>query len=210
MLLRILGEVLSPYLEEYQPIFTFDACRAHYGVPVWHAWAEAKLWPLVVPAKLTWLLQALDTHAFAAFKVRVQRLFQDARLDGLDDSDVVKTVIICVVRAIHEVFDGKDWAKAFASNGISNQQRDVSSRVVRQLGGVAPPILIPKNRPTLEQLQACFPKKTRLPIAALFRPLSNPVQQAGASSSSSNVVPPTVWPIAFRTRSRTRSARIEL
>ena len=179
---------------------------------MWPVWTNARLWPIVIPARLTWLLQALDTHAFAAFKVRIQRLFQDARLGALDGTDILKTLLTVVVRAIHEVFDYNDWSKPFASNGMSHQQRRVSARVKTHLGLAGHAIIIPKTRPSVEQLKKCFPRRAHVPVGALFRPLvasSRPGAVAAVDPSGHHSSAPShsVWPIAFRTRSRLTALR---
>ena len=57
-LLKALAAVLAPYLDELQPIFLMDACKVHITQAVLQACWAGKLWPVLVPARLTWLLAA--------------------------------------------------------------------------------------------------------------------------------------------------------
>ena len=74
-LLKLLKRALKPYVHSHQPILLFDSLKAHFSSHVWRMWRSGGFWPIVVPPKMTWALQPLDTHAFASFKVRLQRLF---------------------------------------------------------------------------------------------------------------------------------------
>ena len=51
----------------------FDAVPLHLADEVMRELATAGIWYLVIPARLTWLLQPLDAHAFA----NMQALPQD-------------------------------------------------------------------------------------------------------------------------------------
>lgn len=45
---------------------------------VFEACVELRLWPAVVPAKCTWLLQPLDTHVFRSFKTQLRKDYHAA------------------------------------------------------------------------------------------------------------------------------------
>ena len=66
-IVRRLAAVLAPYTATVQPILFLDAVRLHTTPRVLRACATAGIWPIVVPALMTWLLQPLDTDAFLPF-----------------------------------------------------------------------------------------------------------------------------------------------
>ena len=73
---RIIGwlaAAVAPF-PTLQPILLMDALKQHFSASVLRACARVRIWPLLVPARLTWLLQPLDTHAFARYKVRSNRV----------------------------------------------------------------------------------------------------------------------------------------
>jgi hypothetical protein len=76
---RRLAAVLAPHTATVQPILFLDAVRLHTTPRVLRACATAGIWPIVVPALMTWLLQPLDTDAFLPFKQRLRELYQSAR-----------------------------------------------------------------------------------------------------------------------------------
>ena len=172
-------------------------------------WLRAELWPLVVSAKMTSKLQPLDTHAFAAFKLRLQRLFQDARIDNFDAFDILGALLKSIIGAIQQVLEARDWSSAFSNNGLTHRQMKLGSRVKAEIGGkVVKRGAVPDSKPTVEQLALCFPKRTRVPETALFRPLiSKPkafpgVLAASSAASPQDLTSEGVWPIALRTRGR--------
>ena len=63
-IMRLIAQALQPFSHEWQPVLMLDAYRAHIGARVFNAGVRYKLWLLVVPAGMTWLLQVLDTHVF--------------------------------------------------------------------------------------------------------------------------------------------------
>ena len=208
-ILGLLREALAQYRDTHQVIFVFDAYKPHFGWAVWPMWLRAELWPLVVSAKMTSKLQPLDTHAFAAFKLRLQRLFQDARVDNFDAFDILGALLKSIIGAIQQVLEAKDWSSAFSNNGLTHRQRKLGNQVKSEIGGrVVKRGAVPDSKPTVEQLALCFPKRTRVPETALFRPLiSKPnafpgVLAASSAASPQDLTSTGVWPIALRTRGR--------
>ena len=207
---KFLGVAMAPYAEEYQVVLYFDAYKAHLAPVVWSACAAARIIPVVIPARLTWLLQPLDAHVFAAFKVRLQREYQTARLDNPDGVCGVCELLLAVRRAIAEVLEGRSWAHAFQHTGFGADQGGISLRVLGQVG-VQLPLAIPSTRPSDDQVQSCLPEKMRVNIAAMFKELSAkpalPAVSSGGSSASSGhaLMAFGCDYIAMNTRSRTRA-----
>ena len=120
-------------------------------------------------------------------------------------------VVRSVICSIQQVLESKQWATAFDDNGFTQRQHALGRTAAANIGGSVISAAIPHTRPTLAQLQLCFPKRTRVPEVHLFSPLLWPVSAshavATAPSSSSGVHVgsslPGAWPIALRTRSRT-------
>lgn len=166
-LVRLLGETLRPYMGGAQPFLVFDASRAHVTRDVFRACAAARLWSLLIPAKLTWLLQPLDTHAFLPYKVHLQKEYQEARVGIADGVVRMADLLRCVHAAMERVIRGRAWAVSFERDGFGLGQLGVSQRVLAHLGLEAPPT-ISSLRPSLEQLQRCFPKRAQVPEAQIW------------------------------------------
>ena len=150
-----------------QIILFFDAFRAHWTSRALNAMARLKIMPCVIPAKLTCILQPLDTHIFGPFKhwlrVRCQQGQTQKESGKLDAELLVK----CVCHCIQEVLEGRSWQKAFLDTGLSGDQASVSQRVLAQIGLHALPSISCKI-PELHHLQVIFPGNSIIPIGSIF------------------------------------------
>ena len=75
--IRLLGTVLRARAPDALPILSMDAVRLHLGERVLRECARWGIRVVVVPAKLTWLLQQLDTHVFAKMKRALRDAYQE-------------------------------------------------------------------------------------------------------------------------------------
>ena len=192
-IVRRLAAALAPYMADFQPLLLFDAARPHVPYVVFDACARVGVWPILVPAKMTWLLQPLDTHAFLIYKIYLQKAYQAARVRAACGDINLAELLPCVYDAIDSVLVGRPWAAAFDDDGFSPGQAGVSQRVSVKLHIVAPPAST--IRPTLEQLRCCFPRRTRVPASAIWRPFAHPVVMASAAAAGP-VAGPAAEPVA--------------
>ena len=63
-ILERLARILELLLEQDQPALLLDALPAHLAPKALRAVAKAGIWIVVAPAKLMFLVQLADTHAF--------------------------------------------------------------------------------------------------------------------------------------------------
>ena len=63
-----LGRILQPFQDRFEFIVLWDAHKAHVHWRHFVLAGRYKMRLVVVPARLTWLMQPLDTHAFGLFK----------------------------------------------------------------------------------------------------------------------------------------------
>lgn len=166
-IIRWLSAALAPVRGDRRVILLFDACRMHLGAPVFRACAAQNIKPVVVPAQMTWLLQPLDTHAFYAYKVHLQKAYQARRIASDSGTVGLAELLGSVSTAIQDVLCTRDWGHAFDGNGFSNGQTDVSSRVTSALGLLVSPA-VAASKPTAEQVAACFPRRSRVPTDAIW------------------------------------------
>ena len=175
----LLGAAVAPYLDRCQPIMLLDGLQQHIHRTVLSACVAARIWPIVVPAKMTWLLQPLDTHAFLRYKAHLQRVHQAASARAPDGVVSLGGFVDCIYTAIREVLDVGRWASAFDADGFGIGQGGVSCRVRAQLQLEAP-LAINSERPTLVQLQSCFPKRAAVPTLTIWSPFDPPVARGAA------------------------------
>ena len=156
-LIKALAAVLAPYLDELQPIFLMDACKVHIAQAVLQACWAGKLWPILVPARLTWLLQPCDTHAFLRYKEVLKAEYQAARASTSDGQLNVGQFLGALYATIRSTLQGRRWALAFDEDGFGQGQSSLSSFALRQLEYERPPF-VSNALPNADQVQLCLPK----------------------------------------------------
>ena len=135
-----------------------------------------------VPAKLTWLLQPLDTHAFARFKVFIGCEYrQEIMRNGHCE---LAAMLRIVARAVRKILQGVAWSSAFDGNGFGKGQREVRKTILEVLDRETA-VGASSQLPTLDQFLLMFPRRTLLPLADLLschrgRPVGGPVPAAKA------------------------------
>ena len=176
-IVALLHAALLPFYDRYQPILLMDACRVHLQESLAQSCAARMLWLVIVPAKLTWLLQPCDTHCFQRYKAYLKAAYQRLRI--ANDTGEVSTVefISAVCDAIRYVLQARRWAAAFEQDGWGLRQAAVSSYVLRQLEVQAAP-QVGAARPSLDVLQRCYPTGARAPMSWLMRPMEPAAQAA--------------------------------
>jgi len=156
-LIRVLGLVLAQHVPaNWQPIFMMDCAKIHLQGNVFEALQDNGIWPLVVPARLTWLLQPLDTAGFHKFKMYVRRL----AANFFDPNGVEKPVVSMVryvVEAIRKVLQGTRWASVFEANGFGNVDGDLTTMIKTELRVRCMPLVHPAL-PSERALKVMWPR----------------------------------------------------
>ena len=192
-IVRALKVALAPHLGSLQIVLVMDTARVH--VAALDGCRAEGVWTVFVPARLTWLLQPLDTNAFGLFKFVLQQAYQRARASsGERPGRPVAAIIQCVCDAVRRVLQGHRWADAFDGDGYGQRQARLSARVKRALD-LPSGLAIPSTRPSAEQIGHCFPRRARLPLGLFWAPFD--AAPAG----------PDAAPTLARGRGRGRAAR---
>jgi len=168
---RMLAEVLRPHLGQFQPVLTMDCCKVHLHRSIVMTCNAVGVWLVVVPAKLTWLLQPCDTHAFQPFKLALRASYQARRAGHAAGELGINEFLECVYEAIRTVLQGRRWGPAFDADGFGGRQAAVSTRVLRQMGLDHLPA-VPSTEPSAGQIAACMPRRSRVPAASFLRPFA--------------------------------------
>lgn len=190
VIIRLLGMILAPVLDRYQPVLMFDAVGLHLAAEVMEELTLARLWYVVIPARLTFLLQPLDTHGFAKYKRHLKKRFQD-RLAGPEDSNVTEHMVGLVVETIRVVLQGNRWAHAFTSNGLDGHQSGVSTYIKNNLEFEMLPPYLP-TRPSLAHLRVCWPRNRVPDAAVVYQPM--PAAEPDVEMLALPGVPPAILP----------------
>jgi len=167
-LLRALREALNPVLSQRKVILSADAFRAHLTKPVFRAAADCGFFYFLIPSKMTWALQPLDTHVFAVFKRCLAERAQSVVASSESGKLTRPQLIAAVSHTVDVILARKCWRGAFVDCGLTGAQDTVSPRTLSKLGAASPP---PSGRglSSLEMLMDICPGRADIPIDDDFR-----------------------------------------
>ena len=179
---KLLAACLEPFASDYQPILLWDALPAHCAPSVLRAAGRAGLWVVIVPAKMTWLLQPLDTHVFLRYKAYLRTAYQLARIAAVDGQLSIAQFLQVLYETIRKVLQGHRWARAFDENGLGqvggeSLQPLLSGYIRRHLQLSAPPTS-PAAAPPEDMLKLCYPRNAKVLSRLLLRPYQSLAQPA--------------------------------
>ena len=210
-LLKELRRCLEPVLAERQVILSADAFRAHLTKPVFRTAANLGFFYFLIPSKMTWALQPLDTHVFAVFKRDLAERAQCVVAASESGTLTRPLLIDCVGQTVDSVLRRRCWRRAFEDCGLTGTQVTVSARTLCKLGTVSPP---PSSRglPSLDMLIDIFPARATVPIDDVFRAFlpapaaraTEPTAAVPLAASLLEEAPDPRWP--WRERLRSSSA----
>ena len=156
-ILRLFVEVTKLLLDPALHIlFLFDCCKAHLCEEAWQALESDRIHTIIIPAKLTWLLQPLDTHAFAKFKQQLRGVYQEWQVEHRRTDVKMPAFLEALFITIRRCFQGQAWAHAFEADGWSEDKTQVSKYILKQLKYDRVPEL-PHDFPDLDALKMLLP-----------------------------------------------------
>lgn len=167
-IIRWLGLALAPHSDRYQPVLLLDGSRIHFAREVLLACRRAGIWVVFIPARMTWLMQPLDTHAFRRYKQFLREAYQNARISNATSELCIHDFLQCLYSTIRSVLQGLEWDRAFDQDGFGSQQRLLSSAICANLQATTE-LLVPSDHPTPDEIALCFPRRTVVPHALLFQ-----------------------------------------
>ena len=156
----LLAKNLGVLLQQWYVILLVDTASVHIHMSIYKLARQRGLRLVYVPAKMTRWLQPCDTHLFAAFKRTLTdnwRRKKSEIINGCVDTETWLHVILSTIRETVQA----DWAHAFQSIGLSDQQAQLSPHLFQTLGWEAP-CCLPLTQITLEEARSIFPARTRL------------------------------------------------
>lgn len=178
-LLRRLDESLAGFRHRFNFTFVTDALPSHLNPAVAALAYELGFILIVVPGRLTWLLQPLDTHYFAILKAQLVAKFCGARLLHAT-GQLPKIEWLQIVIATIDEFRRRDFAHGIARCGLRGDQAE-SAPVTKQLITIEDVNAIAAVPPTEEELRP-YLGRTNLPF---YEMLMQPFDQSESEDESS-------------------------
>ena len=162
----LLAASLSPWKDRYCPVLSMDCCPVHCVRRVLrHCW-KVGLRVHFIPACMTAQMQPLDTHVFASLKRELVQAYHAAIVESEIGQLLPERALADVCAVIATVL-AKDWSRAFASAGFSENQQGVSPRLLASLSLREVPA-VSADLPSLEELQPVWKRRSEIPVQELF------------------------------------------
>ena len=200
-ILRELARALVDDLELFQPILLMDAARHHISSATFMSARRMGFWTIIVPPATTGVLQPLDTHVFRRFKGALQHRCEQSRHERPEYhfGDLALAISVTIATVVLS----RGGTIAFESNGFSDGQNSLSSRVRDRLELEAE-LEVSEAAPSAETLRLCFPQRCNIDRNLILAPLL-PRACILRRRAPLVVLPPAM--IYGRTRSETRRLR---
>ena len=154
--MTLLAAILAPYIASIRFVLTYDAVPCHLDAAVLAAIGASDLfWFLVIPAKLTWLLQPLDVYGFSILKQRMKARYIMKIIEGNVMKPAVRMILI-LFEILQPMLDSVPWARAFRRTGYAVNRNMVSNFIKKHLQVDVIPAL-PSSAPSEVTLGLCWP-----------------------------------------------------
>ena len=212
-IVRCLGKVLQQHAPDRQAILLLDAHQSHFAEETLKAARAWNIWPCVIPASMTSLLQPLDTHVFSRFKMFLRTRLHQLMLAGANKDLTSEQVIDALMHSIKGVLQSHEWEQAFSKNGFG-RTFEVREHLLATLAWDAAP-LVHDTLPTYAQFTHCFPAGRHIPFMLLLsgvlpaapRPRRPPPGISAAAANDSDEAEPWVRRLRPRLRGRVCAAK---
>ena len=167
-LLRAIGANLRANSPGLRPILIWDCCPAHLKDEVLQAARSCGIYIVLVPAKLTWLVQPLDACVFQRYKAVLRESYARIR-QGTQHGIVTPAVWWrCLVEHVHVFMQSRDWSRAFEATGWIGHGVRASTFLRKQLQWDTVPAL-ETELPEVSALQTLLPRGREATATTLRR-----------------------------------------
>ena len=113
-----IGQALKAHAPDRQAILLMDAHSCHFSEEALSAACAQHIWPCIIPASMTGVLQPLDTHVFARFKMFLRTRLHQLMLSGANKDLAAEEVLEAVMHAMKGVLQKNEWASVFENSGF--------------------------------------------------------------------------------------------
>lgn len=170
-MIRVLGAVCRKVAPKAVFLLSFDVANAHLKDEVFQAMHVEGFLPLLIPAKMTWLLQPLDVAVFRAFKQALRVLFHDRFASSAEPRVEVEWFLELLYEVIASVILRNDWQEVFASVGMGFEQQHVSNHIKEQLHVESFAPAVPR-RPSAAEFKTVLPRGREVDVNTVLPPLA--------------------------------------
>ena len=174
-IIRELGMVLRARVGDRQAILLLDAHVCHFSKGTLAACRDYDIWPVIIPARMTSLLQPLDTHVFSRFKMFLRTRMHQLMLTGANDDFTSEQVIDALLHAIKMFCTGIRGLRP-SRRTVFGPAFEVREHLWEVLAWHTTPV-IDAELPAYTQFAHCFPARHHIPFMQLLSGILPPAQR---------------------------------
>jgi hypothetical protein len=163
-------------------LLVWDACPVHLGLSVLRKARDLRIGVVFVPGRMTWALQPLDTHVFAALKKRSRDLEFELKAAEHRSTLSPGQRIRIHGQAIRDVLVERSWARVLQRAGLAKEILELRPAVKELMGRQHLAPAFPTKEHLMEILAIKEPRAKDL--LSLLRP------HLGPSPHRASVAPP--------------------
>ena len=116
-------------------VLVFDTCGAHINARVFRKARLLGIYIILIPGRMTWVLQPLDTHVFAQLKRCLRVGLQKARLQQPTGALPYHASMEVSAACVREVLVNRDWSAVMKRSGLSQADVPLRSNLAQLLEG---------------------------------------------------------------------------
>ena len=174
-LVAVLKEHLLDEFAHYEVVLFLDAAKCHTVPRVVSACNRHGILLIILPAKLTWLVQPCDTHLFGIYKSYMRVRWQEIAAVAENGEVDLQALFTIIFDTIENVINARCWRSAFMDDGFHTNFARLSDFIMKRLEYKQKPA-INAEQPTQETFALCYPSRSVIPTNLLLKPWRpNPV-----------------------------------
>ena len=132
VLIRLLHAHLQDVWDDYEVVLFLDAHGSHIHHNTCVQCNRFHIDLIIIPARLTWLLQPCDTHVFSLYKRYMRRLWNEtADLTQNGEIDLLQFFHI-LYQTIQDIVLNRDWSCAFTANAFHSGVAHLSAYLMKK------------------------------------------------------------------------------
>ena len=148
-------------------VLLLDCAPVHTHTRVVQAATRNNIVLVFLAASMTASLQPLDIFVFSALKGYIKDAYERWMLRE-EGGTRTETFVSEILRTTDEYLFGRTWKSAFRGCGFGNRQSELANHLRARYPGIIQDGVPGSDLLTLQQLQACWPRRKDIPIGWLF------------------------------------------
>ncbi len=191
-IIELLATCTRDYYRTHQFCILPDAGKCHITEEAARCLQKHRIWFTLIPARMTFLLQPLDTHVFALLKRKLRDRLYSIRIIQARSTLTILEFMREFDVVLQELFSTRSWAHAFDGDGYgrANNPQECVRDFIRDSLEIASSILIAPGEPSRVELWMVYPRNSHPPWHYML-----PTRQSMVGLALGDIARPEMLPL---------------